>query len=205
MTAPSGDTVVALLEEAQRRGFLGPGPVVDHLIQAQPLVAALPASGRVVDLGSGGGVPALPLIAARPDLEWVLVEAQARRASWLAIAVVSLAGTVGAGAVTVVEERAEQTGRGPLRQSAAAVVARSFAKPAVTAECGAPLLSVGGVLWVAEPPAPDPGRWDEHGLEGLGLTPTARLIQGWAGFRLARPVPDRYPRRVGIPAKRPLF
>jgi 16S rRNA (guanine527-N7)-methyltransferase len=193
------DAVLALLEAAQARGFLGPGPVHDHVEHALQLANVLPDSGLVVDLGSGGGLPGLPLIAARPGLQWVLVEANQRRARWLRQAVRALDADA-----TVREERAELTGRSELRGRAAAVMARSFGPPAVTAECGAPLLGPGAMLWVAEPPAASPDRWPGEGLALLGLE--RRMAHGsWQGLSAATPCPDRYPRHVGIPAKRPLF
>ena len=86
-------------------------------------------------------------------------------------------------------------------------MARSFAGPAVTAECGSPFLRVGGRLIVAEPPGCTPERWDPSALAELGLRlegastgPTS--YQSLVQVALC---PQRYPRRVGIPAKRPLF
>jgi 16S rRNA (guanine527-N7)-methyltransferase len=191
-----------LLGEAQRRGFVGPGPVGDHVAHAWPLVAVLPDEGLGVDLGSGGGVPALILAWARPRLRWVLVESQDRRARWLREALRRASMT---GQVDVRRERAEAVARSDLRGRADVVTARSFAPPAVTAECGAPFLAVGGSLWVAEPPAPVPDRWDERGLDELGLRRCDGGLPGWAGFEQVRRCPERYPRRVGIPSKRPLF
>ncbi len=111
------------------------------------------------------------------------------------------------GRVRVIAERAEQAGRSELRGRCELVVARSFGAPAVTAECGAPFLQPGGRLIVTEPPGGKPDRWDEDGLAVLGLTPGDRLV-GRTAFQTlvqSRPCPDRFPRRVGIPAKRPLF
>jgi 16S rRNA (guanine527-N7)-methyltransferase len=163
----------------------------------------LPDEGAVVDLGSGGGVPALVLALARPGLSWVLVEVRQRRAEWLATAARQLGLD---DRVTVRAERAEVVGRGPWRGRAAAVTARSFGPPAVTAECAAPLLEAGATCWVSEPPVAGPGRWPEDGLLLVGLARRASgEPPGWAGLDLVRPCPDRYPRRVGIPAMRPLF
>jgi 16S rRNA (guanine527-N7)-methyltransferase len=189
------------LEEAQGRGFLGPGPVESHVHHAWPLVDELPSGGDVVDLGSGGGVPALVLALALPGTAWVLVESQRRRAAWLEDALRTLQLR---GRVTVLEERAEVTGRGLWRGRAAAVVARSFGPPAVTAECAAPLLTAGASCWVAEPPDPDGTRWPAAGLALLGLAVTRRA-SGWVALEAISPCSDRYPRRVGVPAKRPLF
>jgi 16S rRNA (guanine527-N7)-methyltransferase len=160
-------------------------------------------TGRVIDLGSGGGVPGLPLAEARPDLQVVLVDASVRRAAFLESAVEA----IGLGDRVLVQAgRAEVLGRGPLRGSAAAVVARSFGAPAVTAECAAPLLAPGGLLIVSEPPE-DGDRWPEDGLARVGLerrggpqgSPRIQVLV------LAHPCPDEYPRRDGVPAKRPLF
>jgi 16S rRNA (guanine527-N7)-methyltransferase len=86
-------------------------------------------------------------------------------------------------------------------------VARSFGPPAVTAECAAGFLPVGGLLVVSEPPADDEpeGRWPPAGLAELGFGPAARLGTPTAGFVRIPCVEDhdRWPRRVGIPAKRP--
>ena len=191
-----------MLDDARRLGYLGPGPTRAHVTHAWPLVEVLPSSGLVVDLGSGGGVPCLPLVLARPGTEWILVESQRRRAVWLAGAVVALGVS---DRVVVREERAELTGRGVSRGKAAAVTARSFGPPAVTAECAAPLLRPGGTCWVAEPPMPSDERWPDVGLRELGLVRRPDRRPGWVGLDLVDACPDRYPRRVGIPTKRPLF
>jgi 16S rRNA (guanine527-N7)-methyltransferase len=203
-SAAGSPALLGVLERARGLGLLGPGPVAAHLEHALGYLPALAGTtGRVVDLGSGGGVPGLPLAEARPDLQLVLVDASARRGAFLESAVATLGL---ADRVTVVVGRAEAVGRGPLRGAADAVVARSFGPPAATAECAAPLLRPGGTLLVSEPPdAAD--RWPAHGLARLGLeaagppTGTPRiqvLVQ-------VRACPEDFPRRDGVPAKRPLF
>ena len=111
--------------------------------------------------------------------------------------------------VQVVAERAEIVGRNQAYRSAAPlVVARSFGAPAVTAECASPLLAPGGLLIVSEPPGSDGVRWDPAGLALLGAAAerVARTAKGtFQVIRQVSPCPDRYPRRVGVPAKRPLF
>lgn len=184
-------------------GFLGPGPIEGHVAHAGAFVDALrDVAGRVIDLGSGGGVPGLVVAVRRPDLEVVLVDAMAKRCRFLeeALAALGLGGAV-------VEGRAEAVGRGPMRGSAGAVLARSFGPPPVTAECAAPLLRTGGLLIVSEPPDDAPGRWPAEALAELGLTPRHRTTTAPAVQILEQtaPCPDRFPRRNGQPAKRPLF
>lgn len=196
-------SLLAQLERARALGFLGPGPARAHIEHAAGFLAALEATtGTVVDLGSGGGVPGLVIGVARPDLALVLVDAAAARCRFLETAVDRLALDA-----TVVEGRAEHIGRGPRRGTADAVVARSFGPPAATAECAAPLLRVGGLLVVSEPPVPDPSRWPADGLETLGLevgrrSPGSPIVQV---LRQVAACPAAYPRRDGLPAKRPLF
>jgi 16S rRNA (guanine527-N7)-methyltransferase len=194
--------LVEQLARSRELGFLGPGPVEDHIDHAAGFVDALVGCrGRVVDLGSGGGVPGLVVAVARPDLEVVLVDAMGKRCRFLEEAVTALGLRT-----TVVEGRAEVLARGPLRGSADVVLARSFGPPAVTAECAAPLLRDGGLLIVSEPPeAMD--RWPAAPLAELGLTAVRRTDSSpvLQILRRSAPCPDRFPRRDGMPAKRPLF
>jgi len=155
-----------------------------------------------VDLGSGGGVPGL-ILALGHDTSWVLLEASQKRCMFLEEAIADLGLQA---RVSVRRARAEECARSGLRGAVDAVVARGFGPPAVTAECGAPLLRVGGTLWVADPPRPDRQmRWPEAGLATLGLARRDRCVEGWTGLDQRLPCPQRYPRRAGIPAKRPLF
>jgi 16S rRNA (guanine527-N7)-methyltransferase len=195
-----------VLAEARDLGFLGPGPLDPHLALAESLAAGAPkAPGRALDLGSGGGVPGLALAQHWPESSWLLLDANQRRTAFLRRAVERLALV---DRVSVIQARAEELGRQPAwRGQLDLVVARSFGPPAVTAECGSPFLRTGGRLVVTEPPGAPPERWPADGLALLGLelveratTPTA-----WVALLQQRPCPERYPRRVGIPAKRPLF
>ncbi|MGH9120995.1 MAG: RsmG family class I SAM-dependent methyltransferase, partial [Acidimicrobiales bacterium] len=106
-------------------------------------------SGLSVDLGSGAGLPGLVLACSWPESRWILMDSSTRRTAWLASAVERLGVSA---RVRVLCARAEVVGRGELRGSIHHVVARSFGAPAVTAECAAPLLRIGGSLVVAEPP-----------------------------------------------------
>jgi len=163
-------------------------------------LGSLPA-GPVLDLGAGGGLPGLVLAADWATSQWTFLDGNERRTDFLRHAVNELGLD---SRVRVVRGRAEEIGHDPEeRAHYLVVVARSFGPPAVAAECAAPFLATGGHLIVSEPPD-QTDRWDEEALAGLGLRPVAQRA-GCQVLEQVSPCPGRYPRRVGIPAKRPLF
>ena len=196
----------AVLEDARAQGFLGPGPVDEQVQSGLGFLEVIgEGAERVLDLGSGGGVPGLVLAGFLPTPRLTLLEVGRRRAAFLRAAV----GRLGwHGRVEVVEERAEEAARDPARRGRfPIVVARSFGPPPVAAECGAPFLTIGGRLIVAEPPE-EMGRWPVEALGLLGLAVEDRVVARNRSFEVLRQVsrcPDRFPRRTGVPAKRPLF
>jgi 16S rRNA (guanine527-N7)-methyltransferase len=176
---------------------------------------------RFLDLGSGGGIPGLAMLVTWPRAEAVLLDSSHRRTEFLRETVAELGL---APRVVVLCARAEEAGRDPgLRGQFPLVVARSFGRPAITAECGSPFLCVGGRLVVSEPPEPPPAnmareeeqdeatdssRWPASGVGLLGLTDAGTRRSEEALFRVLvqrEPCPERYPRRTGVPSKRPLF
>jgi len=195
-----------VLQEAQSLGFVGPGPVGGHIALARALADACPSPPRsALDLGSGGGIPGLVLALHWSQSAWVLLESQLRRTEFLQAAIRRLDID---GRVEVHRARAEEAGREPeLRGTFDLVVARSFGVPAVTAECGAPFLALGGRLVVAEPPGAPERRWPAPPLADLGLAMEARAVgpPAWVALIQVRRCPDRFPRPTGVPAKRPLY
>lgn len=202
----------AVLTESRRLGFLGPGPIEPHIVHATAFAEAVEQDpARALDLGAGGGLPGLVLVTQHwPATRWTLLDAQAKRTRFLAEAVE----TLGVGdRVEIVTERAEVAGRSPShRRGYDVVFARSFGAPAVTAECAAALLAPDGVLIVSEPPQAAPGRWPVDGLAMLGFGPPDHLRFGSAEqpvhlvrMRRSGPLDERFPRRDGVPGKRPLF
>jgi len=221
------------LHRAQELGFLGDPPLAQQVAHAWGFATALAATGldrdpgSFLDLGSGGGLPGLVLAVCWPGARGVLLDANQRRSAALQEVVVA----AGWGdRIQVVLGRAEQAGHDPaLRGTQEVVVARSFGPPAVVAECAAPFLEVGGWLVVSEPPAEPslppgsspqadsepagvprvarPDRWPTESLAIVGLAPV-RFQQGESGYQVLRQValcPSRYPRREGVPSKRPLY
>jgi 16S rRNA (guanine527-N7)-methyltransferase len=164
----------------------------------------------LVDLGTGGGLPGLVLACRWPQARVLLVERQERRALFLQRAVEGLGLAC---RVEVAWTRAEEAGREErFRGWGDLVVARAFGRPAVTAECGAPFLEEDGRLVVSEPPSTTEKRWSRSALEVLGLEPLAMVRVGQPGrvasyrvLRQQRACPARFPRKAGIPSKRPLF
>lgn len=204
--------LVGPLQESYDLGLLGPGPIVDQVRHAggfATVAAEVGADleGWIADLGSGGGIPGLVLAELWPTAHLVLLDAAERRCAFLERAVEAAGWT---GRVEVQRGRAEELGRlEALRGRFTVVVARSFGPPGVTAECAAPLLAPGGWLIVSEPPEQErtEQRWPSAGLAELGFSPAEvhATPHRFVALQLQSPCGDRYPRRVGIPTKRPLF
>jgi 16S rRNA (guanine527-N7)-methyltransferase len=197
-----------VLGDAQQRGLIGPGEISDHLDHSLGFVEIVSERGceRVIDLGTGGGLPGLVLAAYLESPELSLLDGSERRMAWLEEAL----GRLGLlGVVSLLFGRAEELGHeAHLRGAFDCVTARAFGQPAATAECAAGFLAPGGVLLVSEPPVAEAGRWSESGLAELGFRPPERLMAAGHSFvliELAQEAPERYPRRVGVPQKRPLF
>jgi len=194
-------------------GFLGSMAIEDQIDHALGFVAVLEERlGRspdsVIDLGTGGGVPGLVLASCWPDARVVLMDASERRTSFLSETLEAWPSPGGAG---VMRGRAEELGReAGLREQFEAVTSRSFGLPALTAECGSAFLAADGWMVVSEPPdIASELRWPRDGLALVGLeaVETAR-VDGRFGYQVLHKVcgiEERFPRRVGIPAKRPIF
>ena len=196
------------LEESRARGFLGPGEVAPHVTHSLGFIASWTrhsptAPSSFLDLGSGGGLPGLVLLE-QWQCDGVLLDSMAKRASFLREVLTWPGSPRGGG---VVEGRAEDLARKPeLDSSVDLVTSRSFGSPAATAECAVRFLVVGGALIVSEPPD-NSSRWDEAGLRRLGLRLGPRESSS-ATYQLLikeAETPQEYPRRSGIPGKRPLF
>ena len=204
-TAPDSP-LLRVLERSKELGFLGPGRVEPHLDHARAYGAELADGSTVLDLGSGGGVPGLVLACDLRSVEFVLLDAMEKRCRFLEWAGSELE----LRNVRVVCGRAEELAHRPdLRGQFDAVVARSFAAPPVLAECAAGFLRVGGRLIVSEPPEDRAShRWPADPLNELGMRSTGARSGAAATLQVleqVRSCPDRFPRRVGVPAKRPLF
>jgi 16S rRNA (guanine527-N7)-methyltransferase len=189
----------------------GPQKVLeDHLADALVGLELEPVrvAQTVADIGSGAGVPGLPLAIAKPTTEFALVETSRRKCAFIARATA----VCGLRNVEVVNERVEAWLAGIGRFEL--VTARALAPLPVVAEYAAPLLSQGGrlVAWrgmrdpASEAAASIAAR--ELGLAAVGV----RAVQPYAGARSRhlhvyakeKPTPPSVPRRPGMARKRPL-
>lgn len=223
-----------LLLEANTRfnltGITDPGEAwTKHILDSLTLVPLLAELGeaegakgpaRVIDIGSGGGVPGIPLAVVLPGVRFTLVEATAKKAEFLREAAAAL----GLANVEVLNDRAERLGqdrgergeggeggvrrRGGHRERYDAATARALGHLAIVAELAIPLLKVRGVCLAvkgarAEQEIGEAGKALEllsahH--EGTVPTPTGRIVVLRKDARTAR----TYPRRDGEPKRSPL-
>jgi len=167
----------------------------------------VPDSGRLADLGSGAGVPGIPIAVMRPRLRVVLTDAARKKAAFLEIAARGLA----LDNVDVVQARAEDFGRDPAHRGRYDVVtARALAPVRVLAEYALPLLRLGGEAVLAKGRgAHDEVRAAARAVELLGgeaavQPPRAKMCSPVVVIRKIAPTPAAYPRRAGIPQRRPL-
>ena len=200
--------VAPLLETAREQG-INSGEIDEHIDHALAFAGAWlsfcsESPTSAVDLGSGGGLPALPLIAAWPDCQWVLVEGRERRATFLGRAVRAL-GTEDR--VTIWNGDAQALSP-DLYGTIDLVTARLFAAPAIVAECAGPLLAARGRIVVSEPEVDEAlTRWPIGPLHDLGLAPTSCVVDGRPFSVLARhgDSPSAPPRRRARMERSPAF
>ncbi len=181
MIATPGLTAIRDSAEARR-------VLLEDSLAGSELVARF--DGVIVDVGSGGGAPGIPLAYAFPEREVVLLEAERRKCVFLE--------SVAPANARVVWGRAEEQ---PVDWAGVAV-AKALAQPATAAEWCLPLVREGGavVLWVG--PSADRDR----------LVPVAARIagelddapDGFVVIRKTGPTPAGFPRRTGVAKKRPL-
>jgi 16S rRNA (guanine527-N7)-methyltransferase len=202
--------------DAIRLGFLGPREQERlwdrHLDDAFGLAAIrCPQPGeRWADLGSGAGLPGLPLAVAFRSTTFTLIDAQRRRLDWVEATAIEL----GLTNVAVVHSRLEDYGHELARASFDVATARALGPLPVVAELGLPLLRVGGHLLIPRgQPAADELQAAAIACELLGgridnVVPNPSSPIDRVGFvvimaKIAATSP-RFPRRSGVPARTPL-
>jgi 16S rRNA (guanine527-N7)-methyltransferase len=175
--------MTALSDPARAREML-----LDDALRAVPLVERF--EGAILDVGSGGGSPGIPLAAALPEREVTLLDAERRKCDFLRRWAPPNA--------SVVWGRAEEQ----LPGKWGVALAKALAQPPVAAELCLPLVRTGGaaILWLGE--SADPTAL-ATASERLGGGPP-ELHDGLALLPKIAPTPPGFPRRVGVAKKRPL-
>ena len=205
-------TAITGCAETQVRHFL------DSLTACLPFrdgngapLTGLPGVARVVDIGAGAGFPGLPLKLAFPELELHLVESVGKKTAFLE----HIVGALGLEGVTVHTGRAETLARQPeLRESFDLALVRGVARLSLLLEYALPFCREGGFAIALKHGGLDDelaqaqSALAELGGREAGLYPVDlpgltdnRVV---AAFEKTAATPERYPRRAGIPAKRPL-
>jgi len=175
-TVPPSDHagLLRVLGEAQRIGTLGATPCAEIIRHATWFADALPPDvNRVIDLGSGAGVPGLIVAIVRPKVQVTLVDRRAKCADALqrAVSILDLGERV-----TVRCEDAENLSRpSGWAQSFDAAISRGFGPSMRTLYLSALFVRLGGVVVISEPPNDVPNRWADIDLDRLGLSGPQRL------------------------------
>ena len=158
------------LRQAQRFGFFGDRAIDEAVAHADQYVSVLSdRSGRLLDLGSGGGLPGLVIADARPDLEIVLLDRRQKRTDFLERAVRRLELDQVSVACRDAGELVREVGEG-IDPGFDVVTARGFGPPEFTLRTAAGALRPGGCIVISEPPTGD--RWSPDLLDELHLSPT---------------------------------
>jgi 16S rRNA (guanine527-N7)-methyltransferase len=176
-----------------------------HILDSLTLVPLLAPGEQAIDVGTGGGLPGMPLAIARPDLGVTLLEATHKKADFLKVTVQAL----GLARVTVVTTRAEAAGRDPNhRERYDVATARALGPLPVLLELAAPLVRVGGRVLAMKGQAVEAELGKaRNALTELGMkyTHAHSVLEGQIlELHKQAATPEKYPRRPGMPAKRPL-
>jgi 16S rRNA (guanine527-N7)-methyltransferase len=183
----------------------------DSLRGIQPWLTATAAPHQIIDIGTGGGFPGLPVAIALPHSTVTLLDATQKKIRFLQ----TVAADLGLERVQGMGDRAETLGHQPAHRAAYDwALLRAVAAAPVCAEYALPLLKLHGtaILYRGQWTAADAAALD-RALDTLGgrvvathpvTTPLSQSQHHYLHIEKVAPTPDRFPRAVGVPKQRPL-
>ena len=196
-------TAITDYDDVQTKHFLDSLTLVPYLDPVNTM--------KVIDIGSGGGFPGVPLKIIRPDIELTLLESTAKKTKFLN----HLIGELELVKIEVICGRAdEQASKAIFREQYDVALTRAVGALSTNLELSLPFCKIGGLsvsykkddieheLTSAKLAAPIlGGRFEKIEQISTDVFPDSRLL---AFFRKVSPTPGKYPRNTGIPSKRPL-
>lgn len=189
--------------------------IIKHFLDSLSVYPALPQSSgaiSLIDVGSGGGFPGIPLKIALPDLQLTLLESTGKKTDFLAHVVTELE----LPQTEVLTRRAEDAARLPkYRQRYDVATARAVGKLPTLVEYLLPFVKIDGVAIAQKGQSPqeelDSARWAIGTLGGKSPSIIPITVPGLEAERhlivipKGKPTPKTYPRRAGLPKKEPLL
>lgn len=186
-----------------------------HFLESAALIPVLAEHGfslrerSLIDVGSGSGVPGIPLKILEPSIQLTLVEAKQRKSEFLE----ALLPELGMRDVTVVTKRAEEAGHDPrYREMFDFAIAKALAPLRTLLELTLPFVRMGGLVIAAKGKEAESEVQDARvsletlngSVRAIDVIPLAQPQQHVVLIDKELPTPERFPRRPGMPAKRPL-
>lgn len=188
------------------------GIVTKHFLDSLTALLTGKISGSVIDVGTGAGFPGIPLKIARPDIHLTLLDSLNKRINFLQ----TVCSELGLDGVEFIHSRAEDGGKDKhLREKFDVCTSRAVANLAVLAELCLPFVKVGGVFLALKGPLAESetesGKKAVSALGGeiVGVSafdiPFTDLNHKIIMIKKVRHTPTQYPRKAGIPSKKPII
>lgn len=163
-----------VLSAAQKVGALSEAPIEQIIGHSLWFSRAIPNSARrVIDLGTGAGVPGLIVAFDRPELELVLADRRQGRTDTLMRAVMAL--NLSHRIKVICSEASNLVANREFFRQFDAAISRGFGPPLETLRLSLDLVKTGGVVVISEPPLSEGSRWNPEDIDALGLDGPNRL------------------------------
>jgi 16S rRNA (guanine527-N7)-methyltransferase len=204
------ELLLAANEQFNLTRITDPGDVESRLFgDSIALIPHIPEDARrLLDIGTGAGIPGLPLAIARPDLRVMLMDSTGKKVRFLA----ETAAELGLENVATAHGRAEEMARDKAhRERYDVVTARAVARLVVLVELGLPFVTPGGIALFPKGQAASEELLEARYAIGMLGGREVRVIQqseegsALVVIQKSQPTSAAFPRRVGVPNKTPLY